>query len=368
MKIAWRGVAVGFLCFTLIGLIFSAQFYLYLHSFGRPVTWGQTLSWNLGSWYLWALLSPGIFRVSRRYAPTRGRWSGTLAAHLGFGLVMASVHVVAYSTWTWLVAPLDRQPSTWLQSVRSSAAMSFSWDLFCYAAIAIAFYAVDYARRFREGETRTARLEAALAQAQLEALRMQLHPHFLFNTLNTIAALIREDPGGAEDMVTKLSDLLRLALEKSDVRRIPLREELDFVRKYLDIQRVRFGERLDARLEIAAETLDAEIPTFLLQPLIENAVRHGLNVEEGKCQVRVIARITGNVLRVEVHDSGPGLSRETGRLAREGVGLSNIKARLRQEYGDRAALELGNGDAGGCVVTLELPMNSTDRADAEFER
>jgi hypothetical protein len=157
MKIAWRTVWIGFLCFTLIGLIFAAQFYLYLHSFGRPVTWAQTLKWMLGSWYLWALLCPAIFWLFRRIPLTRTDWPRAIVAHLGFGVLAASAHVVAYATWTWLAAPLGVGPPGWFGSVQYLFTTGFSWDLFGYAAIASAFYAIDNARRYREGQMRAAR-------------------------------------------------------------------------------------------------------------------------------------------------------------------------------------------------------------------
>jgi len=222
-----------------------------------------------------------------------------------------------------------------------------------------------YARRDREGQVRASRLETQLAQAQLEALRGQLHPHFLFNTLNAITALIRDDPRGAEQMVTRLSELLRLALEKSDVQQIPLRDELDFVGKYLEIQRVRFGDRLDVRLEVQEEPLDVTVPAFIPKPVIENAVRYGLSSEEERCHVIVSARIEKGALLVEVHDSGPGLGGDALQPMREGIGIANTKARLFQMYGDRARFELRNASPTGCVVSIRIPMREVTSARSE---
>jgi hypothetical protein len=361
MRIVRRDVGIGFLCFTLIGLIFAVQFYTYLLSFGKPASWAKVLKWNLGWGYLWALLSPSIFWGCKRIRLVQAQWPRAMIAQFGFGVLVASAHVVAYGTWLWIVEPMGLAPD-WSGTVRTMFARGFCWDILCYAAIAAVFYALDNARRYREGQTRASRLEAQLAQAQLAALRMQLHPHFLFNTLNAIAALISDDPKAAEEMVTRLSDLLRLALEKSDVQLVPLRDELEFVRRYLDIQRVRFSDRLEVHLDLDPETLDLQVPTFILQPVIENAVRHGLNSLELKCQVDLAAKIMNGVLRIEVHDCGPGLeSRSNGRM-REGIGLSNTRARLQQLYGDGARLELRNAPAGGCVVSLELPTSPASSA------
>jgi len=368
MRPLWRTTWIGFLCSTLIGLVFAAQFYLYLHSFGRPVTWAQTLKWNLGSWYLWAVLSPAILWTSRRVALTRDRWLRAVTTHLAFGVLVSAVHVLTYATWTWLAAPMFDGPPNWTGSVRDSFTRGFSWELFCYAAIAVAFHALDTARRERQARIRASQLETQLAHAQLDALRMQLHPHFLFNTLNTIMALIRDDPQGAEEMVTRLSDLLRLTLETSNVQEIPLRQELDFARKYLDIQRVRFGERLESRFEVAPETLDAPVPTFMLQPVIENAVRHGLDSEAGTCDIRVVSRMSEGGLLIEVHDTGPGIGGGGDQAVREGIGISNTKARLHQVYGDRARFELRNDSPIGCVVSIRIPIDGSKCREAGVDR
>jgi hypothetical protein len=357
MKITGRMVWICLACFTLIGVTFAAQFYFYLHSFGQQITWSHALKWMLGSWYLWGMMCPVIFRGAARFAPTRGRWGPAVAAHVAIGIATAIVHIVLYATWTWFAAPIKFGPPGWAGSVKYQLTSGLSFDIFCYAAIVTAYYAFDNARKYREGQVRASQLETQLARAQLEALRMQLHPHFLFNTLNAIAGMIRDDPRGAEGMVTRLSELLRMALDKSDVQLIPLREELDFARKYLDIQSVRFGDRLEVAISAAAETREVPVPTFILQPVIENAVRHGLSSEEKICRVRIDASVADGMLAIVVSDSGPGVDMQ-GEGVREGIGLSNTRARIRQMYGERAQFELANGKVGGCTASIRIPIES----------
>ena len=364
MRFPGRTVWICFLIFTLVGVIFSAQFYVYLHAFGQQITWPHALKWMLGSWYIWGLICPGIFWASRRFGFSRDRWRRALAAHFSFGVLAALIHILAYGTWTWLVAPMKIGSPGWSGAIRYQLTSGFSWDVFCYASIVTVFYAIDNARRYRESLVRTSRLEAQLAQAQLEALRMQLHPHFLFNTLNAITALIRDDPRGAEEMVTRLSDLLRLALDKSSVPLIPLREELEFVEKYLEIQRVRFGDRLDVRLTASSESCDIFVPTFILQPVIENAVRHGLNSQQATCHVQVDTKIEDGLLVIRVSDTGPGLARAKEGQQPEGIGISNTKARLHQVYGNRAHFYLNNAQHHGCIASLHIPIDGDSKTSA----
>jgi hypothetical protein len=358
MTMSWRYVGIGFVCFTFIALVFATQERVFFASYDESVTWRHCLTWKLGAWYIWGLLCPLIFWLCRRIPLTRGSWPRAVAAHVVCALLVTSLHVAIYATWTSLTVPLHFAGPGWQGAVMNVFHTTFSWELLGYAGIVIAFYALHYARRHRDGQMHAARLEAQLARAQLDALRMQLHPHFLFNTLNAITALVRDDPSGAEDMVTRLSDLLRLALDKSDAADVPLREELEFVRKYLDIQCVRFGDRLEVNMDIDPETLDVPVPTFILQPIVENAVRHGLQAEQRQCRVRVVSKREGDMLVLEVHDTGPGLDRAASGPARRGIGIANTRARLEQVYGPRAQFDLRAGVPRGCVATVRVPMTT----------
>jgi LytS/YehU family sensor histidine kinase len=224
-----------------------------------------------------------------------------------------------------------------------------------YAGLIGLVHALSYYRLFRDREVRNSQLETRLARSQLQVLRAQLQPHFLFNTLNSIAALMHRDVESADRMVTRLGDLLRLSLSHTERQEVPLRQELAFLEKYLDIQRTRFRDRLTARVSADADALDGLVPSLILQPLVENAIRHGIEPRAAAGRVDVRARLDGDALVVEVEDDGPGLSPDArGEPNGCGIGLANTRARLEQLYGDRQRLTLSNGP-GGLLVRVELP-------------
>ncbi len=213
--------------------------------------------------------------------------------------------------------------------------------------------AFSYHRRAQEREFRALALENRLAEARLEALRMQLHPHFLFNTLNAIATLVHKDPRAADDMITNLSELLRATLDTT-AQEIPLRQELAFLDRYLEIQQTRFGDRLKVEREIEAAALEVPVPTLILQPLVENAIRHGLEPQSGPGVLRISARIENDLLQLGIQDNGAG-SKSSDAARPEGIGLANTRERLAQLYGTRAKMILTSGAEGGFSIRLELP-------------
>ncbi|MFM8358987.1 MAG: sensor histidine kinase, partial [Verrucomicrobiota bacterium] len=214
-------------------------------------------------------------------------------------------------------------------------------------------HALLFYRRAQDRERRALELAASLAEARLRALRMQLQPHFLFNTLNAIATLVHENPAAADDMIASLSDFLRLTLERGDRPEQPLRDELEFLDRYLEIERVRFGDRLQVRREIDPATLDTRVPTLLLQPLVENAVRHGLEPRRETGIITLTARRDGPGLHLAVADNGVGWSKAIP--VREGVGLANTRARLHELHGAHASLALAETPGGGATVVILLP-------------
>jgi LytS/YehU family sensor histidine kinase len=213
--------------------------------------------------------------------------------------------------------------------------------------------------RYRQGELHAAQLSAQLAQAQLHALRTQLHPHFLFNTLNAIAALVHRDPEAADRMIARLSDLLRLTLEGLGVQQVRLAQEIEFLKGYLEIEQARFGERLKVEMQIAPELLAARIPYLILQPLVENAIRHGIAPCSQAGRVVIRAESEKGMLVLEVRDNGPGLATGSGTPVRQGMGLTNTRTRLEKLYGEHQRFEIKNGSNGGFVVTLAFPFQST---------
>jgi sensor histidine kinase YesM len=233
----------------------------------------------------------------------------------------------------------------------------FLFDFFVYWAILGLGYAFDYRERYHERESAASQLKVQLAQAQLESLKMQLHPHFLFNTLHTIAGLVRtNERRPAVNMIVGLSDLLRHALDSADEQEVPLREEVKFVELYLDIQKVRFPDRLTVRMEIAPETLDAMVPNLILQPLVENAISHGISHNDSGGVLVINAYRDNGMLRIRVSDDGPGLQSGWRMEESEGIGLANTGERLKHLYGSEHRFDLSNGATGGTVAAIAIPF------------
>lgn len=320
---------------------------------------------TLAEYGVWALLTPLVFWLARRLRMERGAW-GRLALHLLLGVVVAlAVEYVSRGVLRAHFVPDlsgDRPPWTLRGALLQ---LWFLDELVVYVAVLAAGFARDALIRLRRREAEAARLladrahlEGQLVEARLSALQMQLNPHFLFNTLNAVSALVERDPAGVRTMIARLSSLLRRVLEADGATLVPLREEVAFLRDYLDVQRVRFQGQLEVEEDWAPETLDALVPPLLLQPLVENAVGHGVSrIEEGIGVVRLGARRDGGRLVLTVADNGPGLDGPAaGRPG--GVGLPNTRARLDALYGGRGALTLTPAPDGGAIAEVALPFQT----------
>ncbi|RME89926.1 MAG: histidine kinase [Verrucomicrobia bacterium] len=348
---------VGF--WTVIGLSFASQFYLSSRLFGYyTVTWKQAISVTLGDWYVWAVLSLPIIAVARRFPLHRRHWFQVAVIHLTCSLLVCLAYVLIRAAVGQLQNPMLGTTTTFWGTVEQLLLKNSLLNLLIYWIIVSVSHAFEYYRKFRDREVETADLERRLAEARLMALQMQLNPHFLFNTLHTIAALIHKDPDQAEEMIARLSELLRTALENTDANEVPLQMELDFLRRYLEIEQTRFGDRLRVHLDVAPETLNALVPNLLLQPLVENAIRHGLEKNAGAGEVRLRAWRHGRWLRIEVADNGRGIT--AGQRIRPGVGLANTRARLRHLYGSQQRLRLRQRTEGGLSVDLMLPFRPAE--------
>jgi two-component system, LytTR family, sensor kinase len=347
-------VGLAFVFWTIIGLSFASQFYLSSLKAGRLVTWGQAVTWSLGDWYVWALLSVPIVQLARRFRFDDVRWVRSVAIHLLASVLCALVYMVLRA---WL-----GQVQSGVSGVRVSFAEAFNplvvktvhFNLLIYWVMVSVSHAFAYYRQYQERALRASELEKRLAQAKLQALQMQLNPHFLFNTLNAIASLMHKDVKGADRMITRLADLLRYALESTDEHEVTLRQELAFLERYLEIEKTRFGSRLTVRLEVPAETLDALVPNLILQPLVENAIKHGIERRSRPGLIELRARCEGDRLRLTLVDNGPGLPAQPA--GRKGIGLANTRARLQELYGESHTFELHNGSEGGVVVEVIIPF------------
>ena len=243
-------------------------------------------------------------------------------------------------------------------------AYTFVTSLIVVALVIVGFYALDQQRRSREREQRATALEAKLAGAQLDALRQQLQPHFLFNTLNAISALITSEPLAARRMMVRLGDMLRISLATAGRQTVPLADELEFLETYLDIQRMRFGDRLRVVMNVSVDALPVFVPSLLLQPLVENAIRHAVEPRITTSTVSVAAAMEGDCLRLVVEDDGPGFDVRSGR--RDGLGLHATRTRLQQLYGTRHSFSATNGPVGGARVVIQLPINVVDAVPATW--
>jgi len=339
----WTLVFAGWTC---AGLFFASQTYLAYKYSGGQAHIGIVLKLNLADWYLWGAAGAGNHLArARRFPLEREHWARSTVMHLIAGVGIALLK--------WRLDSLFRHYVLGLPS-GVSLAYVFHGNLLTYSILVAATQGYLYYQRYRQGELRSAQLSAQLAQAQLQALRMQLHPHFLFNTLNSIATLIHKDPDAADQMTARLSDLLRLTLENIGVQEVPLAQELEFLERYLEIEKTRFSDRLVVRIDVAPETLDASTPYLILQPLVENAIRHGIAARSLPGCVIVRAARDGGMLVLEVKDDGPGL--RSAAASTNGLRISSTRERLEKLYGDAHTFEFSNAAEGGLRVKLTFPF------------
>lgn len=342
------------LCFwTLLGLLESALAHERSQSMRVVLSWPQALVNNMPWWLLWAALTPAVFAVAR-LRPLSGRrpWAALAvqtAAALGFSVVHLLVEgAVYYFSWGHYVTPSLR--AEWISLFNSYLPLEV---VTCIALVG-AWHAFDFYERARKEEVRTARLTLGLAEARMQALRSELNPHFLFNALNSVSGLVRRHENeAAVRMLARLGELLSETLDQTRGPEIALRDELLLLDRYLDIERVRFGDRLTVEVRQGADAGAALVPTFMLQPLVENAVRHGISRRPGRARIEVRAERAGDALQLAVRDTGEGL--DAGGPPREGIGLSNTRARLTELYGAAASLSLENAPGGGACVRVSLP-------------
>jgi two-component system, LytTR family, sensor kinase len=353
----WAGFAGALL---LIQAVSVAKVYL-SGPYEYPLTLGLVFH-QLMFWFSWYAVAPIVFLLARRFPldrPTPGR----VAAHIFAAPVLFAIAAVLRTAarWPFFGPPRD----TALEAVTFAFTSSLTLFVMLYALTLLLYYTVQYYRAYHSRELRASQLETMVVRARLEALRNQLQPHFLFNTLHAISALMAKDVPAARRMMTRFSDLLRLALDEPDQHEVSLTHELRFIDQYLDLQRMRYGERLQVDLDVAPSTLDCMVPRLILQPLVDNALTHGIGARSGAGRIRIAAELADGALRLDVEDDGPGLASGRGELLQEGVGLRNTRTRLLHLYGDSASLQLSDVPGDGLCVTITIPAPlSRPRSDA----
>lgn len=362
-----RSCALWFAVWTAVGLAFGTHFYFATAGFDYVIPWSRTALIGLRDWYLWALLSMAIWRLVDHYPLERPFiWKRLLVYLVAcvtavltiqlVGLIFSQVFPDTFGYHGPPKPPGSRPPpeheTTLAHFLLSIVSFKGVFDATIFWLFVSARYALNYSRRLQERYVIEAELKSSLTTARLQALKMQLQPHFLFNTLNAIAALIRQHPRTAETMIGSLSDLLRATLDLADRQEVLLSEELEFVDCYLSIEQLRFGDRLTVRTQVDPKALDALVPPMILQPIVENAVRHGVEPSIDASTLVISATIEGEELRLIVEDNGPGFAGKT----KPGIGLQNTRDRLHQLYAGQERLLCDSAEGSGARVTLVLPL------------
>ena len=347
------GVATALGCFS------AFQAYYYVSTFTEwPASLPFLLALNLGYWYSWACLTPAILYLAR-IAPfiDRESWKRALVVHVPGVFLITTVHVVlTVSSQTAIVWLVGQEQRSWTAEAQRMFFNNFDWEMMTYWAIVGLSHALRYHNEAQDRALRASQLETHLVEAQLQALQRQLQPHFLFNTLHTISALMHRDINAADDMIAKLSDLLRIALHNVGVQEVTLKQELDFLAKYLEIEQTRFRDRLTVVFDVQPDTLDALVPNLVLQPLVENSIKHGLGPRATGGVIEIRSRRVGSMLELEVKDNGVGLSAARLTDFNRGIGLGNTRSRLQHLYGLSHRFEFRQPPGGGLSVLIAIPV------------
>jgi two-component system LytT family sensor kinase len=368
----WLIWAVSFGIWSIVAFAATVESYEWWRSRGQPMNFGTVLGLQFSQILTYAPLTPLVFALATRFSLKKGNWARRSLLHLFFAILFTITHITLrgitpYAAW-------DPKLGSYVSGIWNSQAhmLVFKWPIFRnlflsnlveditggYVPILLVASALSYYRRFRDRELHSAKLEMQLARSHLQTLKSHLQPHFLFNTLNSISALMLTDVGAADKMMTRLSDLLRLSLENSGIQVTRLSRELDFVAAYLQIEKVRFGERLNVILDIAPETLDAQVPSLLLQPLVENAIRHGISRISSGGSIWITASRKGSDLFLQVRDNGVGLLKHADGPPGIGLGLRTTRERLQTLYGKEQSFEIRDGVSGGVEVCVTLPFHN----------
>ncbi len=360
----WRWLTLFLGVWTLIAFAFSGLLYFSNSQIGRSVGWKQVVLWQTII-YAWAILFLPILIFVRHFRYERRDWLRGILVHLPAAFLFVFLHSVIYTVVHKLIdGPSEPLRCAFFLAVWRLFISAWTLDFSMYGLILTSIFAYDFYSRFQAEQLKSSELKAALADSQLQALRMQLHPHFLFNTLNSISALIHEDVQAADLMVARLGDFLRLTLANSGEQEVTLGQEMDFLNRYLEIEGIRFQDRLSVETEIEPTTLAANVPNLILQPLIENAIRHGIAGQSMPGRITIRARRRINKLQMQVEDNGPGMpsGNDDGKACAEGIGLSNTRARLSHLYGSDYRVELSEATPHGLIVTMEIPFEIEEKA------
>lgn len=346
------GILLG--VWSAYGLLCSWQAHYWYAFTPMPKTWVECLKSEMTYAYLWGIATPAILWCARRFRLEGPEWPRHLLAHTALLVVLVPFTKVAYD----LIVrdpPAVLTPFTWGKLLRSIE-ISADTGALLYALVIGVEHAFVYYRRYQTGLTKSSQLQTQLVQAQLQALKMQLHPHFLFNTLHSITVLVHEDPDMAERTITRLSELLRLFLANSTVHEVPVSEELRILDLYLEIERARFEDRLRVHYDVPELLRGAMVPNLVLQPLVENAIRHGVGRRSEPGWIAVAVERYADTLVLRVTDNGAGFTEDARHPVHQGMGLGITRGRLESLYGPHQSLVVRNLPAGGVEARIAMPF------------
>ena len=348
---------------TIVGLLFTVQEIVLAKVDGGHVNWVVFGALELIYWNVWAAFTPLVIGLAKRFPLTGPGLVRHIAIHAVASFLMAPLaSVTEYILVSGLLRLLSRLSD--LPTFTDSLLSMSVTGLLTYWLVVGLYQSFHFYQAALERQTRAAQLETQLSQAELENLKSQLHPHFLFNSLHTIGVLMQEDVEAASHLLVSLGDLLRMALERRD-NEITLQSELEFVDKYLEIEQTRFHDRLKVFMDVPPDLLRVYVPSLALQPLVENAIKHGISVDSTAGRLEIAAQRHNGRVWLRVRDDGPGPA--PGSRLRFGVGLTNVQSRLKQLYGDESSLELTGGNGRGCEATITIPLRSSHE-DARPDR
>ena len=367
LRLTWRELLLIFVFWTSLATLTAINQWLGPRDYGmRVVSPAGPIAMAYIEAWLWTAVTPLIFGLSSRFSTDRSRWYVRVPLLLAAGIVISlAIYMILFFLRVEVFEVGRRAPA--FAPLRELGRFRFVNQLLLYFAVLAAGYAREYFLRDQERQresielqARAARLQAQLADARLDALRGQINPHFLFNTLHAVAALVERDPAGVRRMIARLSELLRRTIDADGSEEVPLREELDFLQRYIEIMEIRFQGKLHVDSNVEPDTLEVWVPSLVLQPIVENALEHGASRAAGDGRVEISARRSGGHLVLTVRDNGPGVDARSA----SGVGLANTRARLRELYGETAALTLSSAEGGGAVATITIPIDRMEGADA----
>jgi two-component system, LytTR family, sensor kinase len=333
---------------------------------GNPPAWRSIIILNCSYWFAWALCAPALVWLSQHFRFERHGLGRALLVHLPGVALFSLSHIAVITAVQWWLAMSAGRPFEWGPEFRHAALTNLPWEMITYSAIAAVSHAVLYYRETRDRAARATQIEAQLIKVRMVTLQQQLQPHFLFNTLHAISTLMHRDVDAADRTLMRLSDLLRMTLEYAGRPEVTLHTELDFLSKYLEIEQTRFAERLIVHFDIDAETLDTLLPSLLLQPLVENAIKHGVSRKAGPGHVNITTRRDHDKLWIEIRDDGAGLSESALSALQKGVGVSTTRARLQHQFGADFRFEFHRQEPGVSVV-VAVPWRTEGRGAPELD-